>query len=123
MRGMTPWFAAGHDARATDCVVDGTNAKRSAAAPGSSPAAAKRGAASVGEFNEVVEAADDDPTLTDRVLLVAARICTKMAMRIDLAGDWARFGRRAMGFREARMLNAQAVTAAMLGTSGIYLWI
>jgi hypothetical protein len=57
------------------------------------------------------------------MLLVAARICTKMAMRIDLAGDWARFGRRAMGFREARMLNAQAVTAAMLGTSGIYLWI
>ena len=26
---------------------------------------------SVGEFNEVVEAADDDPTLTDRVLAAA----------------------------------------------------
>ncbi len=45
---MTRCFAAGHDARATDCAVNGTNAKRSAAAPGSSPAAAKRGAEGAG---------------------------------------------------------------------------
>ena len=45
---MTRWFAAGHYARATVCAVNGTNAKRSAAAPGSSPAAAQRGAEGAG---------------------------------------------------------------------------
>ena len=35
---MTRWFAAGHYARATVCAVNGTNAKRSAAAPGLTPA-------------------------------------------------------------------------------------
>jgi hypothetical protein len=38
----------------------------------------------------------------------------KMAMRIDLADDLRRFGSQAMGFREARRLEGQAATTAML---------
>jgi hypothetical protein len=44
---MTRGLVTG-DARATDCAVNGTNAKRSAAAPGSSPEAAQRCAEGAG---------------------------------------------------------------------------
>jgi hypothetical protein len=45
---LDPGSAIDPNARATDCAVNGTNAKRSAAAPGSSPAAAQRGAEGAG---------------------------------------------------------------------------